>query len=694
MPKRRIFWEPHRAGTAALLLLLLLLPVWAAAGEAEPRPSDAQSAAYRAVADKGNAATVGVYCERGPEDKYYGTGVVITPDGLILTSTTVVPPKARDIRVYFTDHSRLDAEVVEMNEAVESTLLKVPAKDLAFVSIAKDLPKVGERAYSFGNANNMIRFGEQASFSAGLVSGVYEVQSADSQSSYAGLAIETDAAINPGQDGGPLLNSRGQLLGIISLSYSDTRWQGTAVPIPRVCAALKTLKERKASLETKPMVTPLPHDTAAGNPLAESARGLSGCLVALTVERTYPPEKLPGYNWMIYKQRFKNWDTMAEEEKARIMQDFFAAERVLGANRPLRRPGGPVTGLAISGDGWILTSLFNVDEDTAFVNKKGEVRTFSYEGKASELTAFDPKQYEQVKNKVTGVRAKLADGREFEAQIVAMHRLLGVALLKVEAADVVHVDLAARARAPAVGDSVGIMGVLGEANCWTLNSGMVSAEARDRGLRFQFDALLNYGNSGGPVFTPDGQILGLAANPMQPNPVLGRVFTPAELQRWPIAANSGVSFASRADEILSALPELKQGKSVEGLTGPFVGIGMDPRRAFSDRVVVGQIIKDSPAARAGVRRGDEILRFEGTEIDSWKDLLEAIGKHKVGDRVTLTLRRQGRRSYLEINGQQIENEADLKKLLSSLKSGEEFTGRCVKTKDSTMELELTLGERK
>ena len=69
---------------------------------------------------------------------------------------------------------------------------------------------------------------------AGLVSGLYELTERRPQATYIGPTIETSAAVNDGMDGGPLLNRRGEVIGLLSLNYSRNRWMGTAVPINKL----------------------------------------------------------------------------------------------------------------------------------------------------------------------------------------------------------------------------------------------------------------------------------------------------------------------------------------------------------------------------------------------------------------------------------------------------------------------------
>ena len=191
----------------AVLWLALLLP---AAGQEEATRQALDDGDFSDIAAHGNAATVGIYCHTTEYFRFYGTGVLVSADGFMLTSTTVVPPDAKEIKVHLADHTILAARVVEANEGLEAVLLKADNGDreLPFLPVADELPVVGETAFTYGNAHSMLRLGAGPSFSVGTISGVYHVESIDTQSSYTGLAIETDAAVNPGQDGGPLLNSR------------------------------------------------------------------------------------------------------------------------------------------------------------------------------------------------------------------------------------------------------------------------------------------------------------------------------------------------------------------------------------------------------------------------------------------------------------------------------------------------------
>ena len=103
----------------------------------------------------------------------------------------------------------------------------------------------------------------------------------------------------------------------------------------------------------------------------------------------------------------------------------------------------------------------------------------------------------------------------------------------------------------------------------TFNTGIVSAPSRNRGYQFQTDALLNYGNSGGPVVDAAGNFLGIATAPIEPDTVLGRLVPPQQLMRWTRAPNSGVGMVALADRIASAIEAMRGAPPSTGSQGRF-----------------------------------------------------------------------------------------------------------------------------
>ncbi|RPH76392.1 MAG: serine protease, partial [Planctomycetaceae bacterium] len=509
--------------------------------------------------------TVGIYCERDEYQSYYGTGAVISADGHILTSTTVVPEGAKNIQVVFDGLKTRAAQIVELSVPLETTLIKVEAEGLPFFPLATKLPAVGVRAYTFGNAHNVFRINGRATFSMGVVSGQYEIQDQGGESLYAGLALETSAAVNPGSDGGPIVNQAGQLCAILSLNFSPLRWQGVGVPITELTAKLESLKSGKVATSTTPLWPDANADEA--DPLAGAARETQRFLVGVQVNRKFAPEILPRMPWDRFIKTLPDFDKKPLPERARLQEEYFNAARLLEVNQLLRRPPQPVTGVVISADGYILSSLFNVGEDMVFKEKStGQPKKFEFKTTINELTKFNQSESLREANPIEKIVVTLGDGSQKEARVVARHTPLGLVLLKVEAEGLAYLDVQAAAAEPQLGVPVGLIGFVGNpASSHTLNTGIVSVPNRNRGLQFQTDALLNYGNSGGPVLTADGKLLGFAGPPIEPRTIMGRVLSLEDLNNWPMAPNSGVAMVARVDRLIGSLNDLKAGKSIEQL---------------------------------------------------------------------------------------------------------------------------------
>src|SRR4029453_12824102 len=91
-------------------------------------------------------------------------------------------------------------------------------------------------AQSVANAVACLQDAGLVALGEGVVSGLYDLAGTDSESKYSeskyrGRAIETSAHLNSGMDGGPLVNESGEIIGVLCLNYSRSRWLGTAVPI-------------------------------------------------------------------------------------------------------------------------------------------------------------------------------------------------------------------------------------------------------------------------------------------------------------------------------------------------------------------------------------------------------------------------------------------------------------------------------
>ena len=148
---------------------------------------------------------------RAPPARGEGSGFVISADGYILTNAHVVDD-ASEVTVKLTDRREFTAKVVGSDKRTDIALIKIDAKDLPALDISsKPEVKRGEWVIAIGSP-----FGFESSVSAGVVSGVHRALPNGQMVPF----IQTDVALNPGNSGGPLLNAKGQVVGVNSQIYS------------------------------------------------------------------------------------------------------------------------------------------------------------------------------------------------------------------------------------------------------------------------------------------------------------------------------------------------------------------------------------------------------------------------------------------------------------------------------------------
>jgi serine protease Do len=245
-----------------------------------------------------------------------------------------------------------------------------------------------------------------------------------------------------------------------------------------------------------------------------------------------------------------------------------------------------------------------------------------------------------------------SDGKEHkEARVVARDPAKDIAFLRINANGLIPAELG-DSGALVVGQRVVAIGnALGRFQN-TATDGIVSGLGRPilaggTGQRpesldnlIQTDAAINPGNSGGPLVNIQGQVIGV---------------------NTAVAGGAqNIGFAIPIKEVEAAIASVKsQGRIVR----PYLGVRyLQVTREFANRnnlrvdhgayIVGGQnelaVLPDSPAARAGLREGDIILKFGGTNVDEKNTLSSLISKHKVGDKVSLTIYRDGREQTVEV----------------------------------------------
>ena len=143
-----------------------------------------------------------------------GSGFVIDPEGIIITNNHVIE-EADEIVVNFSDGSKFDATVIGRDPKTDIAVLKIKAdKDLPFVPMGNSsAARVGDWVIAIGNP-----FGLGGSLSAGVISAINRDINAGPYDSF----IQTDAAINRGNSGGPLFNLDGEVIGVNSAIISPS----------------------------------------------------------------------------------------------------------------------------------------------------------------------------------------------------------------------------------------------------------------------------------------------------------------------------------------------------------------------------------------------------------------------------------------------------------------------------------------
>jgi serine protease Do len=171
------------------------------------------------------------------ERQSLGSGFIISADGYILTNAHVVK-NADKIDVGLHDHSQASAKIIGMDERTDVALLKIDRHDLPTVKIGdSDKVQVGEWVLAIGSP-----FGLDYTATHGIVSAVGRTLPDDAYVPF----IQTDAAVNPGNSGGPLFDSHGKVIGINSEIYSNTGgYMGLSFAVP-INVAMKVADELKA----------------------------------------------------------------------------------------------------------------------------------------------------------------------------------------------------------------------------------------------------------------------------------------------------------------------------------------------------------------------------------------------------------------------------------------------------------------
>ena len=207
---------------------------------------------------------------RQREVKGSGSGVVISPDGYVLTNNHVVE-NATTIIVKLPGGDEFGAEVVGVDMITDLALLKLDGSDFPFVNMGNsDDLIIGEWAIALGNPFGLFDVNQQPTATVCIISGKDLYFGLQSGKVFQDM-IQTDAAINPGNSGGPLVNANGELIGINTFIFTGSNvGQGSigigfAIPINRarrIAEELKTKGRIERDFSTGLRAQPLDRKTA------------------------------------------------------------------------------------------------------------------------------------------------------------------------------------------------------------------------------------------------------------------------------------------------------------------------------------------------------------------------------------------------------------------------------------------------
>jgi serine protease Do len=239
------------------------------------------------------------------------------------------------------------------------------------------------------------------------------------------------------------------------------------------------------------------------------------------------------------------------------------------------------------------------------------------------------------------ITVTLSDKQQYTAKILGRDPKTDLAVLKIEPKAELPAATLGNSEALRVGDWVMAIGnPFGLSN--TVTTGIVSAKGRMIGAGpyddfIQTDASINPGNSGGPLFNMAGEVVGINT----------AIFSQS-------GGNIGIGFAIPVNLVKSLVPELESKGSV---TRGWLGVSVQPvttdlARSFGlekERgALVGDVVAQGPAEKAGIKRGDVIVSYDGKQVDQSSSLPGLVAATPVGKTVPVEILRNGKSQTLNV----------------------------------------------
>jgi serine protease Do len=243
-----------------------------------------------------------------------------------------------------------------------------------------------------------------------------------------------------------------------------------------------------------------------------------------------------------------------------------------------------------------------------------------------------------VIEKAQTIKVKLSDEKEYDATVIGRDPKTDIALIKINAKQLLPAATFGDSDKLAVGDWVVAIGnPFGLEH--TVTAGIVSAKGRVIGAGpyddfIQTDASINPGNSGGPLLNLKGEVVGL-------NTAI-------------VSGGQGIGFAIPINVAKDMLPQLKtKGKVARGWMGVVIQkvtpeIAKNFGLTESEGALVADVMEQSPSEKAGIKRGDVIVTYNGKKIKDNDQLPRLVGATEIGKKVKVGLMREGKQIEVEV----------------------------------------------
>lgn len=229
------------------------------------------------------------------------------------------------------------------------------------------------------------------------------------------------------------------------------------------------------------------------------------------------------------------------------------------------------------------------------------------------------------------------NNKKIEASLVGFDEYSDIAVLKVDKSDVINVAKIGNVDSLRVGDTTFTVGAPLDSSVysWTVTRGILSGKNRLVEVTInntnsvmevlQTDAAINSGNSGGPLCNSNGEVVGIT--------------------NMKIASSSieGMGFAIPIDTAIKTANDLIEGKTV---SRPYLGVSV--YETNSSVIYVEYVQRGSAADKAGIEKGDKILKIDNESISSTAQFRYQLYKYNVGDKITLTIERNEKEKKLNV----------------------------------------------